>query len=150
DEDNMHIKIGPWIAAFTAASLACAGASAQTNSVYRSANAMSGKLQRIGMYGNLNKDCSSGTLPEVTVVMPPKHGTLSVRIGKTKTKSGTRCPNVDAAARGVFYVSESSYTGTDEVSYEVRLEGRVQAHTVRINITRQPKRSRLFGAMLRK
>ena len=35
-------------------------ASAQGNSAYRSADAVAGKAERLGVYGNVQKDCTSG------------------------------------------------------------------------------------------
>ena len=52
----------PALAIVLAGSLAIpAGiASAQSNSSYRSADAIAGKSERLGVYGNVQKDCSSG------------------------------------------------------------------------------------------
>jgi hypothetical protein len=47
---------------------------AQTNSAYRSVDAAAGKPHRLGAYGNVTKDCTSGPLPTIRVVTPPKHG----------------------------------------------------------------------------
>ena len=47
------------------------GALAQSNSVYRSADAVAGKSERLGVYGNVQKDCTPGPLPTVRVVTPP-------------------------------------------------------------------------------
>jgi hypothetical protein len=137
------IRMGSRAAA--AAILACAitlsvtVASAQTNSAFRSAEAVSGKPHRLGVYGNVTKDCTSGPLPTIRVVTPPKHGELNVRSGTLKAGRITRCPKLEAKAQGVFYRANPQYTGTDEVSYEVRsASGKVEAHTVRINVTGTP------------
>ncbi len=114
------------------------GAIAQTESLHRSAEAVANKPLRIGIYGNVKKDCAPGPLPEVKVTTPPKHGTLAVRTGKVKTNRVANCPNLETPIQGVFYQARAGYTGVDEIGYEVRsAEGKVQSHSVRINVTSQ-------------
>jgi hypothetical protein len=118
-------------------SLAMSGDStlAQSNSAYRSTDAIAGKSHRLGVYGNVQKDCTSGPLPTVRVVTPPKHGELNVRSGKLKAGRISRCPKLEATAQGVFYKPSPSYKGADEVSYEVKsASGKVENHTVRITV----------------
>ena len=108
---------------------------AQTNSSHRSAEAVAGKLHRLGVYGNVQKDCASGPLPTIRVVTPPKHGELNVRSGTLKTGRITRCPTLAAKAQGVFYKANPTFKGTDEVAYEVKsASGKVESHTVRITV----------------
>jgi hypothetical protein len=108
---------------------------AQTNTAYRSTDVVAGKQHRLGVYGNVQKDCTSGPLPTVRVVTPPKHGELNVRSGKLKVGRISRCPKLEATAQGVFYKPNSTYKGTDEVSYEVKsASGKVESHTVRITV----------------
>ncbi len=108
---------------------------AQTNSAHRSAEAVAGKSLRLGTYGNVQKDCTSGPLPPVRVLTPPKHGELNVRSGNLKAGRITRCPNLRATAQGVFYQASPKYSGTDEVSFEVKsASGKVETHTVRITV----------------
>jgi hypothetical protein len=110
-------------------------AMAQTNSAHRSAEAVAGKSLRLGTYGNVQKDCTSGPLPTVRVLTPPKHGEVNVRSGNLKAGRITRCPNLRATAQGIFYKASPKYSGTDEVSFEVRAaSGKVETHTVRITI----------------
>src|ERR671910_526812 len=76
-------------------------ASAQSNSAYRSADAVADKAERLGVYGNVQKDCTSGPLPTVRVVTPPKHGELNVRSGTLKAGRITRCPKLAPKAQGI-------------------------------------------------
>ena len=108
---------------------------AQSNSAYRSADAVAGKPHRLGVYGTVQKDCTSGPLPTIRVLMPPKHGDLNVRSGKLKAGRITRCPQLEATAQGIFYKANATFKGTDEVSYEVRsASGKVESHTVRVTV----------------
>jgi hypothetical protein len=112
---------------------------AQTNTAYRGTDVVVGKQHRLGVYGNVQKDCTSGPLPTVRVVTPPKHGELNVRSGKLKVGRISRCPKLEATAQGVFYKPNSTYKGTDEVSYEVKsASGKVENHTVKINVKEGP------------
>ena len=104
------------------------GALAQTNSAYRSTDAFAGKPHRLGVYGNVQKDCTSGPLPTVRVVTPPQHGELNVRGGKLKAGRISRCPKLEPTAQGVFYKPNPTYKGSDEVSYEVKsASGKVES-----------------------
>lgn len=119
--------------------LSASAALAQTNSAHRSADVVAGKPHRLGVYGNVQKDCTSGPLPTVRVVTPPKHGELNVRSGKLKSGRITRCPKLEATAQGIFYKASPTYKGADEVSYEVRsASGKVESHTVRITVKDTP------------
>lgn len=124
-----------------AAGLACTlvlsgtAAVAQTNTTHRSTDVVAGKPHRLGVYGNVQKDCTSGPLPTVRVVTPPKHGELHVRSGKLKAGRISRCPTLEAAAQGIFYKPNPTYKGADEISYEVKsASGKVESHTVRITV----------------
>ena len=120
-----------------AGSLAMSGGSAlaQSKSAYRSADAVAGKSQRLAVYGNVQKDCTSGPLPTIRVLTPPKHGELNVRSGTLKPGRITRCPTLAAKAQGVFYKANPTYKGADEVSYEVKsASGKVESHTVKLTV----------------
>jgi hypothetical protein len=108
---------------------------AQTNSAYRSTDVVAGKPHRLGVYGNVQKDCTSGTLPTVRVVTPPKHGELNVRSGKLKAGRISRCPRLEATAQGIFYKPNPAYKGADKVSYEVKsASGKVESHSIKITV----------------
>jgi hypothetical protein len=133
----MHRLQPPAAALVLACCLVLPGAAAlaQTNSAHRSTDAIAGKSHRLGVYGNVQKDCTSGPLPTVRVVTPPKHGELNVRSGKLKAGRISRCPKLEATAQGVFYKPNSTYKGADEVSYEVKsASGKVESHTVKIRV----------------
>ncbi|WP_201859956.1 4-aminobutyrate aminotransferase [Microvirga soli] len=96
---------------------------------------VAGKPHGLGVYGNVQKDCTSGPLPTVRVVTPPKHGELNVHSGKLKAGRISRCPKLEATAQGVFYKPNPSYKGADEVSYEVKsASGKIERHAVRITV----------------
>jgi hypothetical protein len=112
--------------------LSATAALAQSNSAHRSADVVAGKSHRLGVYGNVQKDCTSGPLPTVRVMTAPKHGELNVRSGKLKAGRISRCPKLEATAQGVFYKANPTYKGADEVR---PASGKVESHTVRIMVT---------------
>ncbi|WP_414472160.1 4-aminobutyrate aminotransferase [Microvirga sp. M2] len=115
--------------------LVMSGAALAQSSAYRSTDVAAGQQHRLGVYGNVQKDCTSGPLPTIRVVTPPKHGELNVRSGKLKAGRISRCPKLEAVAQGVFYKAGQAYKGADEVGYEVRTaSGKVERHIVRINV----------------
>lgn len=126
-------RVAPALAC--AIALSATNALGQSNNAYRSTDVVAGKPHRLGVYGNVQKDCTSGPLPTVRVVTPPKHGELNVRSGKLKAGRISRCPKLEATAQGIFYTASPTYKGADEVSYEVKsASGKVESHTVRITV----------------
>jgi hypothetical protein len=101
-----------------APALACAlvlsgtAALAQTNTAYRSTDVVAGKPHRLGVYGNVQKDCTSGPLPTVRVVTPPKHGELNVRSGKLKAGRISRCPKLEASTSPIQPTREPTRSAT--------------------------------------
>src|SRR5919107_1952477 len=87
--------------------------------LFRSVDAVQGKQVRLALVGNVTPDCKVGAKPELKVTSAPKHGTLSIRSGKTKPGSLPRCPNLEVPAEGVFFQAHQNFIGDDEVTYEV-------------------------------
>ena len=103
--------------------------------IFRAAKAAPGKQIRLSVAGNVTKECTPGPLPEMAVITPPKNGTLAIRDGNMKAGSLKRCPDLRVPVRGVFYIANPSFSGTDEAAYEVkRSDGRTQSITIRIEV----------------
>ena len=116
-----------------------AASSAGADDLFRSQDAAPGKAVRLGLYGNVAKDCKVGPAPAVNVLTPPKNGNLAVKSGKTKTDKVPGCSSLEAPVQGVFYEAKRGYSGADEVVYEVKqADGRTQKHTVRITVADKP------------
>ena len=115
----------------------CAWSQEQT---FRTVEAAPGKVVRIGLVGNVTKECTVGPMPEVKVVTQPSHGTLAIKSGKTKAGALARCPSLEVPAQGVFYQANPKFTGTDQVAYTVKnADGRAQSFTLKINVSAQAK-----------
>ena len=118
-----------------AAALGVAGSAAAQTTVTRSETAAPGKSVRLAIVPNLKKDCTSGPMPEIRVSGAPKNGSLITKAGKIKTPASYRCPNKEAAVQALFYQPNSGFTGTDEVTFEVKSsDGQVQTQTVKITV----------------
>ncbi len=109
------------------------GSALAQEQLFRTVKASAGKQTRLGVIGNVTKECTPGPMPEVKVVTAPKKGTLAIRTGKSKAGSLKRCPNLEVPLRGVFYEANASATGTDEVVYEVKRANR-STQTITANI----------------
>lgn len=116
-----------------------APAFAQTT-VTRSETAAPGKSVRLAIVPNLKKDCTSGPMPEIRVSGAPKNGSLITKVGKLKTPAKYRCPGKEAAVQALFYQSKDGYTGTDEVTVDVKdSDGNVQTQNIRITVDASKK-----------
>ncbi|MGH1570216.1 Ig-like domain-containing protein [Methylobacterium sp. P31] len=123
------------LAALLAASLMLAGPALAQAPATRSKTVAPGKTVRLEIAPNLKKDCSPGPMPEFKVSGPPKNGSVITKVGKVKTPARYRCPNKEAAVQALFYQPNSGFTGSDEVTFEVKSsDGQVQTQTVKITV----------------
>jgi len=116
--------------------MASAGTAALAETtVTRSETAASGKSVRLVLAPNLKKDCAVGPMPEFRIVTAPKNGSIVTKTGKTKTPASYRCPNKEAAVQALFYQSKAGFTGSDEVTVEVKnADGAVQTQNIRLTV----------------
>jgi hypothetical protein len=94
-----------------------------------------GKQIRVLAVPNIKKDCSLGPQPEVKVTGAPKNGSLTQRAGRMKTPATYRCPNVEAQVQAVFYESKPGFSGTDEVTVEIKgSDGNTIVRTIKLKV----------------
>jgi hypothetical protein len=94
-----------------------------------------GKQIRLIAVPNVKKDCSLGPQPEVKVTAPPKNGALIQRSGRMKTPATYRCPNLEAQVQAVFYESKAGFSGTDEVTVEIKgADGNTAVRTIKLKV----------------
>ena len=123
------------LAVLLAGSLAFAGPALAQSPVSRTKTVAPGKSVRLEIAPNLKKDCSPGPMPEFKVSGPPKNGSIITKVGKLKTPASYRCPNKEAAVQALFYQPNGGFTGSDEVTFEVKSsDGQVQTQTVKITV----------------
>ena len=109
---------------------------AQDQRVYESAQSVSGKQVKVGVFGTANtKVCRSDPAPQIRVVAPPQHGILVVEEGTLTTDRYPNCPKLKVAVQILLYQSKPDYVGLDRVAFVVTFQsGATQARTVAINV----------------
>jgi hypothetical protein len=78
---------------------------------------------RIGLYLNIQPDCTSGPLPTIRLVEPPTHGKVTVKKAKFSATNYKQCLALNVPAYVAFYRSERDFLGNDTVLLEVRYPG---------------------------
>jgi hypothetical protein len=96
---------------------------AQSETVELTAQGEAGKDIRIGVYVNIQSDCTSGPLPTIRLAQPPEHGKVTVRKAKFNVTNYKRCLALEVPAYGAFYRSVNDFSGTDTVIVEVSYPG---------------------------
>ncbi|HEV7440880.1 MAG TPA: 4-aminobutyrate aminotransferase [Methylobacterium sp.] len=130
--------VRPLVALVAGSLLAAAPALAQTT-ITKSETAASGKSVRLAIVPNLKKDCSAGPMPEFRITVAPKNGATINKVGKQRTPASYRCPNKEVAVQGLFYQSKDGFTGSDEVTFEIKTsDGQVQTQNIKITVGAAP------------
>jgi hypothetical protein len=78
---------------------------------------------QIGIYVNVNPDCTSGPLPSIQLISPPEHGKVTVKQGKWTATNYKQCLAVEVPAFVAFYHSRSDFEGVDVVLLEIKYAG---------------------------
>jgi hypothetical protein len=125
-----------WLAA---AFLFCASAHdgfAQTNLIERAIKAVPGRDVRVGIYTNIQPDCTSGPLPAIRLAGPPAHGTVSVKRGMLKATNFKQCLATEVPALVAFYHAAQDFNGTDQFDLEISFTGgRRQIQRFRVTVS---------------
>jgi hypothetical protein len=97
-----------------------------------------GQPVRIGVYTNIQPDCTSGELPAVKLGQEPKHGAVVVRQGRIRLTNHKQCLALEVPAFIAFYRPKSDFPGKDVLTLEVRnKEGKLQVQRITI-VTGKP------------
>ena len=109
-------------------------APAQTT-VERNAKGVAGKPIQVGIYLNVQPDCSSGPLPSIRLLTPPGNGTISIKRGKVSATNYKQCLALEVPGFIAFYQSKVDFAGTDTVTLEVKFpQGRTELQRITINV----------------
>jgi hypothetical protein len=94
-------------------------ASAQSGTVQRKIVGAADKDIRVGVYVNVNPDCTAGALPTIRLVKPPMHGKVTVKQAKVKATNYKQCLALEVPGFVGFYRSRADFRGEDMFTFEV-------------------------------
>jgi hypothetical protein len=92
---------------------------AQTETVERAVKAQAGRDVRVGVFGNVRPDCTSGQLPVVRLKEKPSNGTVTVKQARVRTTRLQNCLAAEVPAFVAIYRSEPGFSGDDVVELEI-------------------------------
>jgi hypothetical protein len=110
-------------------------ASAQTQMVERSVKAVPNKDTQIGVYLNVQADCTSGPLPTIRLIAPPASGKVVVKTANVKATNYKACLALEVPAYVAFYKSSPEFFGNDVLTIEVKYpSGRTEIQKITVNV----------------
>ena len=113
----------------------CALASAQDKTVDRTAQGQAGKDIRVGVYVNVQGDCTSGPLPTIRLGTAPAHGKVTVRKAKVSATNYKQCLALEVTGFVAFYRSQPDFSGNDVFILEVKFpSGRMETQRLTVTI----------------
>jgi hypothetical protein len=97
--------------------------------------AVAGEPVALAVESTLGKDCMARETARTRVLVPPKHGAVSLHEGRLRQQGGP-CP----AAPGyvLLYVAEPEFSGLDDVTIEVTDDGMVTVRSFEITVDSDP------------
>jgi len=96
---------------------------AQEKTVERAAKGEPAKDIRVGVYLNVQPDCTSGALPAIRLVSPPTNGAISIKRGKVSATNYKQCLALEVPGFIAFYRSKADFSGIDVLIIEVKYPG---------------------------
>lgn len=127
------------ILAIVAVISSLASALAETRTTERSARVQSGKNARIGVYINVQPDCTSGPLPTIRLSAPPANGTVTVRKANVSATNYKQCLAMQVPGFVAIYRSTANFSGTDTLELEVKYpSGRTEIQRFQITVGTSP------------
>lgn len=100
----------------------------------------SGSESRIAAMNNVNIDCTSGPVPSLRIVTPPKNGAhrleeITYLVDRPAGNARANCNGKPVAAVGVFYKSNVDYVGQDGIVIDVDFkDGTVRRYNYKISV----------------
>ena len=126
-----------YVVAILVGSIATAAAQAPAETtVERSIKALPNKDTQIGVYINVQPDCTSGPLPTIRLVSPPASGKVVVKSAKIKATNYKACLALEVPAYVAFYKSPPEFLGDDVLTIEVKFAGgRTEIQKITVKVT---------------
>jgi hypothetical protein len=124
-----------WAVIAAAAVVGCiTSASAQAQSVSRTASGAPDTDIRVGVYVNVRPDCTSGPLPSIQLTSPPENGKVNVKKATVTATNYKQCLALQVPAFVAVYRSRADFVGVDTLTLEVRFPGG-KTEVQRISVT---------------
>ncbi len=115
--------------------LGAAWAQAGVQVVERSVKAVPNKDTQIGVYLNVQPDCTSGPLPTIRLASPPASGKVVVKSANVKATNYKACLALEVPAYVAFYKSSPEFLGNDVLTIEVKYPGgRTEIQKITVNV----------------
>lgn len=129
-------RLARWFACLSLLSLAFAlPAAAQSSTVQRTAKGDSGKDIRIGIYVNVQANCSSGALPSIQMLVRPESGTATVKRARISLTNYKNCMALEVPAFIGIYRSKPHFAGNDRLTWSVTYpNGRTEKQEITITV----------------
>jgi hypothetical protein len=112
------------------------GAQEQSRVVERTVKSVPNKDTQIGVYINVQPDCTSGPLPTIRLVSPPASGKVVVKSGKVKATNYKACLALEVPGFVAFYKAPADFLGNDFLTIEVKYAGgRTEIQKITVNVS---------------
>jgi hypothetical protein len=122
-QSNFRRSIANCLAILFLIASGSSAALAQEKTVERAAKGQTAKDIRVGVYLNVQPDCTSGTLPAIRLVSPPANGAVSIKRGKVSATNYKQCLALEVPGFIAFYRSKPDFSGIDILTIEVKYPG---------------------------
>jgi hypothetical protein len=125
-----------WPVIAAAAVVVCiTSASAQVQSVSRTASGQPNTDIRVGVYINVRPDCAAGPLPSIQLASPPENGKVTVKKVTVTASNNKQCLAVEVPAFVAWYRSRADFVGVDVLTLEVKFpDGNTQVKRITITV----------------
>jgi hypothetical protein len=107
--------------------------------VERSAKGPAAKSIQVGLFLNVQPDCTSGPLPAIRMVEAPANGSITIKQAKVRATNYKQCLALEVPGFIAFYQSKPDFVGTDIVVIEIKYpEGRTELQRITVNVGTRP------------
>jgi len=129
-------RCGCWLAAAALVCFSALAARAQTGASEKDIKALPGRDVRVAIYVDIKPDCTSGPLPAIRLLVPPAHGTVSVKRATLKATNFKQCLATEVPAFVALYRAAKDFIGIDRFALEISsANGRKKLERFRVNIS---------------
>jgi hypothetical protein len=130
----LTVAMAVWSTGLVAIGATAAQTPAPTT-VERTAKGPTAKNIQVGLFLNVQPDCTSGPLPAIRMVEPPANGSITIKQAKVRATNYKQCLALEVPGFVAFYQSKPNFSGTDLAVIEVKYpQGRTELQRITINV----------------